>query len=315
MSNLTAPPEATACAAAPETQPTVAAYPARPADLGGGLAVHRALPRRERRLVGPWCFLDHFGPLVFAAGKPMDVAPHPHIGLQTVTWLVEGEVLHKDSLGNAQLIRPGQLNLMTAGGGIAHSEETPPAHTGRLHGVQLWTALPEAQRQGAASFAHHPELPTVSLGCGRAVVLMGALAGARSPAKAYSPIIGAELRGERDGRLEVPLDPAFEHALLPIAGRATLDGRACDIDTLYDLGGGRDRLSLEVAAGARLMLIGGAPFGETILMWWNFVARTPEEIARAREDWEQQRRFGEVAAYAGARLPAPPFAGRLKPAS
>jgi redox-sensitive bicupin YhaK (pirin superfamily) len=293
--------------------PLLEALPARLADLGGGLTVHRALPRRARRMVGPWCFLDHLGPVAFAGDRQLDVAPHPHIGLQTVTWLIDGEVLHRDSLGNAQLIRPGELNLMTAGRGIAHSEESQPTATGILHGVQLWTALPDAWRDMAPAFDHHPSLPIRYFGGLRATLLMGSLVDAHAPAKAYSPIIGVELAGERDGAAVLPLDPAFEHAVLPLIGTPTLDGTPLAVDTLYDLGQGRENLALDVAAGARLMLIGGAPFGEAILMWWNFVARTHDEIAVARTDWEEHRRFPPVPGYPGERLDAPALLGHLLP--
>ncbi len=313
MSNMSATPELLRCEGSAGAVPAREVYPARSAELGGGLTVRRALPHRARRLVGPWCFLDHFGPARFEQGKPMDVPPHPHIGLQTVTWIIAGEVLHKDSLGNEQLIRPGALNLMTAGNGIAHSEETPPENTHSLHGVQLWTALPGRQRQGKAAFDHYPVLPVAGFGACRAVLLMGSLGDARSPAAAYSPIVGAELSAERDGSAELPLEPAFEHALLLIEGSAALEGEALAPDRLYYLGAGRRHLALAVRAGLRLMLIGGAPFGESILMWWNFVARTAEEIAQARGDWQERRRFGEVAAYRGERLAAPEFVGRLKP--
>jgi len=312
MSDLSPSPELIRCEGTSAAAPVHEAYPVRTAELGGGLSVRRALPHPARRLVGPWCFLDHFGPLRFTAGKPMDVPPHPHIGLQTVTWIIAGEVLHKDSLGNEQLIRPGALNLMTAGNGIAHSEETPARHSGRLHGVQLWTALPAERRKGTAAFEHYPALPEAGFGACRAVLLMGRLGAQRSPAVAYSPIVGAELNAERDGTAEVPLEPGFEHALLLIEGSAALEGEALAPDRLYYLGVGRRHLTLALHRGVRLMLIGGAPFGESILMWWNFVARAPEEIAEARSDWDARRRFGEVGAYAGERLAAPAFVGRLK---
>src|ERR671912_773916 len=157
MSRRTEHVSAEECMALGALAPRLDAYPNREVNLGD-LRVARALPVRDRRLVGPWCFLDRFGPLTFAEGKPMDVAPHPHIGLQTVTWLHEGEVVHDDSLGCASTLRPGGVNVMTSGDGIAHAEQTPPDHSGRLNGVQLWTALPDAVRRGAASFAHVSEV-------------------------------------------------------------------------------------------------------------------------------------------------------------
>lgn len=313
MSNLAPSTAAETCAGDPAARPTLEALPGRLSDLGG-LPIRRLLPRAGRRLVGPWCFLDAFGPLAFATGKPMDVAPHPHIGLQTVSWLLDGEVLHHDSLGLTGLAAPGVLNLMTAGRGIAHSEETPPANAGRLGGVQLWVALPEASRETAPSFEQQHGLPLVELEGGRATLLMGTFASARSPARAFSPIVGADLALGPDRRCALPLDQDFEHALVPLRGACRLGGQPLSIDTLYYLGTGRRELTLEGGCDpARLLLLGGAPFGETILMWWNFVARTTDEIVAAREDWQAGRRFGAVSAYAGPRLDAPPFVARPVP--
>jgi redox-sensitive bicupin YhaK (pirin superfamily) len=244
----------------------------------------------------------------------MDVPPHPHIGLQTVSWLLEGEVLHHDSLGLTGLARPGVVNLMTAGGGIAHSEETPPEHSGRLGGVQLWTALPEAERHRPPSFEQHGELPTFSLEGGAATIFLGSLAGVTAPGTTFSPLVGVDLAATTDAPLALPLDPAFEHAIVPLSGNWTLDDRMLSPATLYYLGCGRDALTVSCPSApdgpARALLLGGTPFGESVLMWWNFVARTSDEIVAAREDWEAGRRFGEVRAYDGARLEAPPFVAR-----
>jgi redox-sensitive bicupin YhaK (pirin superfamily) len=284
--------------------------------LGENLMVRRLLPRSARRMVGAWCFLDLFGPLRFDAGKPMDVAPHPHIGIQTVTWLLEGEVLHKDSLDSEALGTAGGLNLMTTGRGIAHSEETPERSTGRLHGAQLWVALPDAHRHVPPSFESHAERPVLELDGGRATVILGELGGVRAEGRTFSPIVGADLAPHEAATVVVPLDHAFEHALVPLAGTAALDGRELLVDSLYYLGTGRTEVRLKATgADARLLLLGGAPFGETILMWWNFVARTTDEIVAAREDWEAGRRFGEVRRYQGDRLPAPKFVGRPVPAN
>jgi len=314
MSNLTPTTTAEPCAADP-ARPTLQALPGRLTDLGG-LAIRRLLPRSQRRLVGPWCFLDSYGPLTFASGKPMDVAPHPHIGLQTVSWLLEGEVIHHDSLGLEGTATPGVLNLMTAGRGIAHAEETPAANVGRLRGVQLWVALPEASRATEPAFASHRSLPSLELPGGAATVMIGRLGAVASPAQTFSPIVGAEVHGKPGARVSLPLDRDFEHALVPLAGACALDGESLAVDTLYYLGCGRSELVL--ASGSepcRALLLGGAPFGETILMWWNFVARTTDEIVAAREDWQAGRRFGEVRAYAGERLPAPAFLARPVPRS
>jgi len=312
MSDLLPSADVLECPPGPALAPVLESYPARQAALPGGLIVRRALPRAARRLVGPWCFLDHYGPLAFGVGTPMDIGPHPHIGLQTVTWLIEGEVLHRDSLGTERLIRPGQLNLMTAGSGISHSEETPARNSGRLHGLQLWVALPDARRNGPPSFDHYAELPVTSTSTGHAMVLIGELKGVRSPAKAYSRMLGADVVANRDGNVDLPLDPTFEHALLLIDGHVALGDRALEPSTLYYLGTGREAVTLTARAGSRLALLGGEPFGERILMWWNFVGRTPEEIADARNDWEQGSRFGLVSGYRGERIPAPPLSPRFQ---
>ncbi len=213
-----------------------------------------------------------------------------------------------DSLGLSGPAGPGVLNLMTAGRGIAHSEETPPRNGGRLRGLQLWVALPRASRETDPAFAQHRALPMVELEGGRATLLMGDLGGARSPGRAFSPMVGAEVSGEPERRLVLPLRSDFEHALVLLQGGCGLDGQALSIDTLYYLGcGRRDLVLVSGREPARLLLLGGAPFGETVLMWWNFVARTAEEIEAAREDWQAGRRFGEVRAYGGRRLDAPPF--------
>lgn len=311
MSRRTDVVSAEACVALGASQRQLEAYPNKDVKLGD-LAIARALPIRGRRLVGPWCFLDRFGPLTFTDGKPMDVAPHPHIGLQTVTWLHEGEVVHDDSLGSASILRPGGVNVMTSGAGIAHAEQTPREHTGRLNGVQLWTALPEAHRNGAPAFAHVAEVPAIERPGGIVQVFAGALEGARIEEPYLSPLLGADLRVHPGQRLEVPLEPGFEHAVLVMSGDCALDGDPLADRVLYYLGTTRTDASFASRSGARVLMIGGPRFPETILMWWNFVARTPEEIAQARTDWEEHRRFGDVA-YDGPRLAAPDLARIARP--
>jgi redox-sensitive bicupin YhaK (pirin superfamily) len=279
-------------------------YPGRDVRIGD-LRVLRALPVKGRRLIGPWCFLDRFGPLTFGAGAPVDVAPHPHMGLQTVTWLLDGEILHDDSLQQEGLLTPGGLNVMTSGNAIAHAERTPADNTGRLNGVQLWTALPERDRHGDASFQHLPAIPTVEFRGGIARIFSGTLGDTASPAHHFSDLVGADLQVHRNETLTFPLRPDREHAVLILDGAAALNGEALQADTLYYLGTRRHELSINSTSGSRVLLVGGRPFDETILMWWNFVARTPEEIRLAREDWEAHRRFGEVPAYKGPRLAAP----------
>jgi redox-sensitive bicupin YhaK (pirin superfamily) len=300
------------CESRPPGAPQVEATPARRTYLGP-LEIRRALPLRERRMVGPWCFLDRYGPVMFSEGQPMDLAPHPHIGLQTVSWLIDGEILHRDSLGNESLLRPGGVNLMTAAGGIAHSEQTPLKNSGRLNGAQLWIAMPERSRNGEPGFAFLPELPTVELRGGRVAVILGEVGSAQSPAALFSPLVGADLEIWKNDSMTMPLRRDFEHALLVLDGTPVLEGEVLAPDVLYYLGSGRDEVSISTRSGARLLLIGGTPFGETILMWWNFVARTPEEIVRAAEEWNGGQRFGRVAGHSEPLMPAPPLRGRVRP--
>jgi quercetin 2,3-dioxygenase len=216
----------------------------------GRMPVRRALPRRERRTVGAWCFADHMGPAPVTETSGLDIGPHPHTGLQTVTWLLAGEVLHRDSLGTEQLIRTGQLNLMTAGHGVAHSEEATGAYRGQLHGVQLWIAQPERTRHGAAAFEHHPELPMAELGNAVATVLVGGFAGATSPARHDSPLVGVD-GALRPGRSTWPLEPAFEYALVVLDGQVQVQDTPVRPGQLAYLGRDRDRLELAAEGPAR----------------------------------------------------------------
>ncbi|HTM05567.1 MAG TPA: pirin family protein [Vicinamibacterales bacterium] len=289
---------------------TIASYFAREVRLGE-IPVLRALPAIGRRTIGPWCFIDRFGPLSFTDARPMDVAPHPHMGLQTITWLLEGEIVHDDSLGSEALLRPGGLNVMTSGAAIAHAEQTPRAHTGHLHGVQLWTALPESHRHGSPSFQHLAEVPMAEWPGGIARIFSGSVGGVASAAPHVSPIVGADLQVHPTSRLSIPMDASYEHGVLILSGDAAIDDQPLEARTLYYIEPGRAEATVSSRDGARVLLIGGAPFQERILMWWNFVARTPEEIRAAREEWTEHRRFGEVTAYRGARLEAPELTTRL----
>jgi quercetin 2,3-dioxygenase len=273
----------------------------------GDIDVRRLLPLRQRRSVGAWCFVDHYGPTSVDGVAGMRVPPHPHIGLQTVTWLMEGTVLHRDSLGSEQLIRPSQLNLMTAGRGIAHSEESPQDHDPRLHGVQLWLALPEAWRHVAPDFEHLTELPRLRYGGLDVTVFTGSMADVVSPARVFSPLVGAEIAARNQASSTLPLVPSHEHVIFTALGAAVAEGTELSTGSLLYLGTGRDRVAVTARAGARLFLLGGRPLGETLLMWWNFVGRTPDDITQAVRDWAEGERFGEVHGYHGAPLPAPPL--------
>jgi redox-sensitive bicupin YhaK (pirin superfamily) len=357
VTNLDVTPDQEVCPAAHTGQPPcVQLWPEREVPLGGvrAMNVKRTLPQRGLPTVGAWCFLDSFGPDRVA----MSVLPHPHIGLQTVTWPLEGAVRHRDSVGSDVIVRPGELNIMTAGRGISHSEfsvlpgsipepdraggiaetrrtirHVPNPDDGGLpllRGLQLWVALPDDERHRAPAFEQHRNLP-VAVGDGfEAVVMVGSFAGQQSPATMYTPIVGADISAT--GRISFPLEPAFEHAVLVLDGNVMIDGEEIPPGPLAYLGAARHSLEVDAGPGSRFMLLGGEPFQEDVLMWWNFVGRTHDEVARAREDWENQAaasaeqaagaRFGFISGHgpnAGAeagRIPAPPLPGvKLRPRS
>ncbi|MEY9863484.1 redox-sensitive bicupin YhaK (pirin superfamily) [Catenulispora sp. GAS73] len=320
VSDLEANPAEQDCPAKDDPGPVVEFHEARDVPLGGVRGVHvmRALPQRVLPTVGAWCFLDHFGPQASA----MNVNPHPHIGLQTVTWPFQGDVRHRDSVGSDVVVRPRQLNIMTAGRGIAHSEIGIEA--GQVgHGLQLWTALPREHRDTAPHFEQHRDLPVYELPGLRALVFLGTLDDVTSPATTYSPIVGADITVNPGASATIPLTHYHEHAVMVIDGDLTVADSDTETDVppgpLLYLGTGRSELTLTSRAGAHLILLGGEPFREDIVMWWNFVGRTHEDIEEARNDWEKRNleRFPDIAGHAvEERIPAPPLPGiRLKPRS
>ncbi|MFF7209510.1 pirin family protein [Streptomyces sp. NPDC008238] len=280
---------------------------ARDVPLGGprAMTVRRTLPQRDRSLIGAWCFADHYGPDDVSDTGGMDVAPHPHTGLQTVSWLFSGEIEHRDSLGTHALVRPGELNLMTGGHGISHSEVSTERTT-VLHGVQLWVVLPERHRDTAPAFQHHVPEP-VALEGGVARVFLGSLAGDTSPVPTFTPLLGAELVLDPGATVVLAVDPAHEHGLLVDSGDVELAGTRLSPAELGYLAPGRDTLTLtnHSDAPAQAVLLGGPPLGERIIMWWNFIGRTQQDIEQARADWMTGTRFGEVKGYDGDALPAP----------
>jgi hypothetical protein len=297
-----APPDAAAPEPAPPRVEVIESHVAQV----GHLSVRRALPRRARRTVGAWCFADHMGPVSVGRDEGIDIGPHPHTGLQTVTWLVAGEVLHRDSLGSEQVIRPGQLNLMTAGRGVAHSEEHTGRYAGSLHGIQLWVAQPDRTRGGEAAFEHHGALPALELDHGVATVVVGELGGLVSPARRDTDHVGAEL-ALRTGTTTVPLGAGHEHALVVLEGAVRVEGHVVEPGALAYLGDGRDELAVAAREPARAFLLGGVPFPEPVLMWWNFVARTRDEISAAWESWSSDDgRFGAVSSPLARILTPPP---------
>jgi redox-sensitive bicupin YhaK (pirin superfamily) len=306
VSNTDASPAEVVCAASAFTG---VLHP-REVPLGGprAIRVRRTLPQRERSLVGAWCFADHYGPHDVRDGVGMDVPPHPHTGLQTVSWLFEGEVEHRDSAGVHAFVRPGELNLMTAGAGICHSEVSTAATT-VLHGVQLWVALPDSDRDTGRDFAHYaPESVFVPGAVLR--VFLGALAGSRSPVHTFTPLLGAQVDLEPCARVELDIDPAFEHGVLLDQGRLQSAAMPLDVADLAFQGAGSDVLTLHNPGDspARVVLLGGPPFEEQLVMWWNFVGRSHDDIAAYRRMWQaHDDRFGAVDGYRGtvSRLPAP----------
>jgi redox-sensitive bicupin YhaK (pirin superfamily) len=312
MSNLDTHPTESACGAEAPGQAVTELLEPRKVWLGKTTQVRRLLPHKDRRMVGAWCFVDHYGPDDVRDRQGMWVPPHPHTGLQTVSWLFDGEVLHRDSLGSEAFVRPGELNIMTAGDGIAHSEESPGDHDPLLHGVQLWVALPGTDRRTAApAFAQHRDLPVAEFPGGTATVLVGEVAGARSPAHAFTPLVGAELSLRPGAAARVPLAPEHEYAVLVVDGPVTVQGQVLDRGQMLYVGRDRDRLEMSALGPGRLMLLGGEPFEERLVMWWNFIGRTHEDIVEAREQWTagvaagRDDRFGVVRGFDGDPLPAP----------
>ncbi len=306
MSNLEAAPAEVSCGASRVAGVEVL-HP-REVPLGGprAIRVQRTLPQRQRSLIGAWCFVDHYGPV----SARMDVPPHPHTGLQTVSWLFTGGVEHRDSAGVHAMVRPGELNLMTAGAGICHSEVSTDPH-GVLHGVQLWVALPDPDRETGRDFAHYVPAQ-VSLPGAAARVFLGELAGHRSPVHTFTPLLGAQLDLDVNAGLDIDVDPAFEHGVLCDLGPVEMGEITLAVGDLGYQGAGISSLRLRNVGDrpARVLLLGGTPFTEQLVMWWNFVGRSHDDIAGYRQLWEDaDDRFGAVHGYQGSvpRLPAPPL--------
>ncbi|MEQ3553044.1 pirin family protein [Pseudonocardia nematodicida] len=312
MSNVESAPEEVVCVGDAEAVEVVRP---RAVPLGGprAMTVRRTLPRRARSLIGAWCFLDHYGPDRVSATGGMEVPGHPHTGLQTVSWLFSGEVEHRDTTGAHAIVRPGELNLMTAGSGIAHSEYSTPG-TDLLHGAQLWVALPSAHRQVDAGFEHYA--PSTVDADGTALrVFLGSLEGETSPVATWSPLLGAEIVVPPGGRFRAGTDPGFEHGVLVDTGTVRVGGTTAEPGDLVLLPRGATGLDLHAPGpdGARVLLLGGEPLGEQIVMWWNFIGTTHDEIAGYRAQWQDERarggdaggRFGAFPEQWASTLPAP----------
>ncbi|MQA03457.1 MAG: pirin family protein [Streptosporangiales bacterium] len=303
MSNLETAPAELACTGAEAELERGRVLDAREVPLGGpramtvrrtlplgdprAMTVRRTLPQRAQSLIGAWCFVDHYGPDDVAATGGMRVAGHPHTGLQTVSWLFSGEVEHSDTTGAHAYVRPGELNLMTAGSGIAHSEYSTP-DTSVLHGAQLWVALPERDRFVDAGFESY--LPPVLEPEGaRVLVFLGSLLGHTSPVRTYSPLLGADVTVAAGRTLRLDVDPAFEHGVLVDSGVVTTAGVSASQGQLVYAGARQLTIEASAGAAARVLLLGGEPLGEQLVMWWNFIGRSHEEIVTFREEWEQER--------------------------
>lgn len=289
----------------------------RDVPLGGlrAMTVRRTLPNRQRSTIGAWCFVDHYGPDDVELSGGMNLGPHPHTGLQTVTWLFQGEVEHRDSVGSVQLIQPGQVNLMTAGTGISHAENST-GHVPVLHGVQLWVALADKDRFVAPFFEHHIA-PRTTIGEAQLIVFVGELTGdsgtVSAPTTTFTPLLGAEITAPAGSTFTIPVNPSFEHGILVDTGAVEVNGELTNKDQLAYVEPGHTQLHINVGdEPVRLVLLGGAPFEEELVMWWNFIGRSHDEIVAFREQWQNdvvqevnpQGIFGHVE-HGGSTIPAP----------
>ena len=288
-------------------------FPIRSAEIGKGTVIKRALPSKQKRMIGAWCFLDHAGPVTFNTGDGLDVGPHPHIGLQTFTWMIEGTMLHSDSIGTVnQLIQPKQVNLMTAGHGISHTEVAPVNET-HMHAAQLWIALPDDKLHMAPQFDHYPELPVVQQDGIAHTVLVGEFLQTTSPVQVHTPLLAVDMTATQEVTTRLNLNPAFEYGFLVLEGTADINGHHLNADNMVVLEPGLTELEVRFAAGSRILLLGGEPFASPVLLWWNFVGRTEDELQQAREQWvNEDERFGSIPSYAGKRLIAPEFIGHVR---
>ncbi|MXP47044.1 hypothetical protein GRI43_06535 [Altererythrobacter luteolus] len=271
----------------------------------GAFEVRRAIPSRDRTMVGPFIFVDQFGPGSLDIGTGMDVRPHPHINLSTVTWLFQGAIDHRDSIGSYSTIRPGQVNLMTAGSGIVHSERSPQAERDagpQLYGMQTWLALPDGREEIDPAFEAVSDLPVIEGGGAKAIVIMGDLWGQRAETTTHAETIYAEIVLSPSGSIPID-DSADERALMLVGGEAEINGQALGLYQLTVLKPGTT-MTLACKSGGRVMYLGGEAFASKRHVWWNFVSSSRERIQQAREDWDQGR-FAEVPGDRDEYIPIP----------
>lgn len=273
----------------------------------GGIPVARSLPTRRRRQIGAWCFLDHIGPVTFDDdNRGLRVGPHPHIGLQTFTWMIQGELLHQDSLGTEQPIRPGEVNLMTAGHGISHTEESLFGDRS-LHAAQLWVALPENDRNTAPRFDHYPSLPSWQNQGATWTLLTGQYETRKADTLQFSPLVALDIDCEMSQTIELVLNPRFEYGIVPLTGACEIGNERFETNELAYLGEGLEQLTVACDPTSRILLIGGEPLGKDIVMWWNYVGYHKDEIVQAEQDWENRgSRFGDIPKWQGDRVEGPP---------
>jgi quercetin 2,3-dioxygenase len=315
VSDLDLRPPEFVCGPANRPEPEELLLTARRVYLGKTTEVARALPDAQIRMIGAWCFLDHYGPEDVRDSPGMQVWAHPHTGLRTVSWLLDGEVEHRDSLGSRARVRPGELHIMTAGRGIVHSELSQPDKPPSLHGVQLWVALPDFDRNTEPRFESHLELPSITRPGITGKVLIGELEGVRSSAQSSTPLLGADLAIAPGGVVQLEVETTFEHGIFVVQGELTAESTRVRIDQLIYLGAARRSIVLRSDQGCRAILLGGEPFDEQIVMWWNFVGRSHEEIVAFRNEWERRdMRFPPVVDRTEKVMEAPAMPTvRLKP--
>jgi redox-sensitive bicupin YhaK (pirin superfamily) len=309
MSTTAAGEPVTCSAGGAAAEPVVLPFTAVPLGGARAMTVRRSLPQRRRSLIGAWCFVDHYGPDDVAATGGMQVPGHPHTGLATASWLFSGEVEHRDTTGAHAVVRPGELNLMTAGSGIAHSEFSTP-DTSVLHGVQLWLALPDHARFTAPTFTNHVA-EQVNVDGATALVFLGDLFGVSSPVATHTALIGAELRLPARRRVVIDVNPAHEHGFLCDTGTLQVGDLVAEPGEIAYVPRGKRQIPVTAPVDTRVVIIGGEPLGEQIVMWWNFIGRTDSEIREFRADWQREReelsggRYGTFPASWTHTLPAP----------
>jgi quercetin 2,3-dioxygenase len=315
VSDLDTQPQEYLCAGRLDGGPEELLLTARRVPLGKTTEVARALPDKQIRMIGPWCFLDHYGPEDVSGSAGMRVWAHPHTGLQTVTWLLDGEIEHRDSLGSQVRVRPGELNIMTAGHGIVHSEISQPDKPPLLHGVQLWVALPDAMRDLDPALTSYADLPDLRRPGVRGKVLIGDIDGVMSPARGFSPLCGADLRLDAGADVLLAVQEAFEYGIFVVAGAVVVESTPVGVDQLLYLGVDRGNVRLRSEHGGRVIMLGGQPFAEDIVMWWNFIGRSHQEIVDFRSAWERRDlRFPPIVSRSEKVMEAPPMPTiRLKP--